>query len=332
MLTHGLAESVRWPGLIWGFDCRNDGATPVRDAELVDTADSPDAFRWLHLNLADQRSRRWLTEVAALPAGMAEMILSRDEHPRYLIDGSRVCGVLADLRQEFQGDESDVGAIRFVLAPRLMITARQHPVRCADVIRERLQSGPAPLVAPAAIEVLLSAMSEVHRATVAVMDETVQEMEDDLLRDRPPPGARAFLDVRSGMARLRRVLSGTRMLLHRLDDDPLLHPDLISSLTRFAARVSAMDGEVATIQNQLRQLRDDVELQANQRTNQNLYTLSILSALLLPATLVTGIFGMNTGGFPWASHPMGTLFAILVAVASSGAVYLGLRVFGFLKQ
>jgi len=41
-------------------------------------------------------------------------------------------------------------------------------------------------------------------------------------------------------------------------------------------------------------------LQAAQRTNRNLYFLSILTALLMPATLVTGFFGMNTGGLPFA--------------------------------
>ena len=60
--------------------------------------------------------------------------------------------------------------------------------------------------------------------------------------------------------------------------------------------------------------------------------LSILSALLLPATLVTGIFGMNTGGFPWASHPFGTFYAVLMAGAASIGVYLLLRLFGYLQR
>ncbi len=317
---------------MWGFDCTGAGVSPVRDGDLADAPWPAEGFRWLHLNLSDQRSRRWLSSVAALPDGIAELLMSSDEHPRYLIEGGLVCGLLSDIRQEFQGDETEIGAIRFVLGPAMMITARTHPVRCADVCRQRIVAGPYPADATAALDVLLGSMSEVHRSTVAGMDDAVQEMEYDLLRDRPSPGAREFLNVRTGMARLRRVLSGTRMLLHRLDDEPLLHPDLIAPITRFSARVSAMDSEVMIIQGQLRQLRDDVELQANQRTNQNLYMLSILSALLLPATLVTGVFGMNTGNMPWAQHPVGTAYAIGVAIAASGLVYLGLRVFGFLKR
>jgi Mg2+ and Co2+ transporter CorA len=42
-------------------------------------------------------------------------------------------------------------------------------------------------------------------------------------------------------------------------------------------------------------LRDELDLQAAQRTNENVYLLSVLTALMMPATLVTGFFGMNTG-------------------------------------
>ena len=36
------------------------------------------------------------------------------------------------------------------------------------------------------------------------------------------------------------------------------------------------------------------------KTNRHLYILSIMTAFLLPPTLVTGFFGMNTGGLPFA--------------------------------
>ena len=41
---------------------------------------------------------------------------------------------------------------------------------------------------------------------------------------------------------------------------------------------------------------------------------------------------MNTGGFPWASHPFGTFYAVLMAGAASIGVYLLLRLFGYLQR
>ena len=57
--------------------------------------------------------------------------------------------------------------------------------------------------------------------------------------------------------------------------------------------------------------------------------LSIVTALMLPASLVTGIFGMNTGGLPLTQSPLGSLAACLVAAASAGATYVLLRLLGF---
>jgi len=107
---------------------------------------------------------------------------------------------------------------------------------------------------------------------------------------------------------------------------------LHSAIGKFSQRVAQSDTELHAVQSQLRLLREELDLQAAQRTNQTLNTLSVITALLMPGTLITGIFGMNTGGFRWAQHPSGTLFATLLAFGASAAVYLGLRVLGYLKR
>ncbi|CAN5375442.1 hypothetical protein BH09PSE3_BH09PSE3_27670 [soil metagenome] len=81
----------------------------------------------------------------------------------------------------------------------------------------------------------------------------------------------------------------------------------------------------------LRELRDELEVQTANRVNQNLYVLSTLSALLLPATLVTGFFGMNTGGLLWQTDGNGTWKAAIIVAGSALAVYLWLRSHGFFR-
>jgi magnesium transporter len=41
--------------------------------------------------------------------------------------------------------------------------------------------------------------------------------------------------------------------------------------------------------------------------NKIMFILTILSGIFLPLTLVTGYFGMNTGGLPLTEDPHGTL-------------------------
>jgi zinc transporter len=51
--------------------------------------------------------------------------------------------------------------------------------------------------------------------------------------------------------------------------------------------------------------------QLQEMFNRNLYVLSIVTTFFLPVTLITGIFGMNVGGLPWAQEPIGFWWVIL---------------------
>ena len=60
-----LAQTLAQPGLVWGY-------VPDDQAPGALTSDLPPEdgrFRWLHLNLADQRSLRWLETRAGPAAG-----------------------------------------------------------------------------------------------------------------------------------------------------------------------------------------------------------------------------------------------------------------------
>ncbi len=51
----------------------------------------------------------------------------------------------------------------------------------------------------------------------------------------------------------------------------------------------------------------------DEKMNKIMFILTILSGIFLPLTLVTGFFGMNTGGLPLTHDPYGTIKAIIIA-------------------
>jgi zinc transporter len=320
------------PGLIWGFDFHDGGATPVAAEDLIDAGPRPAGFRWLHFNLADGRTRRWFDFVRPLPASVAELIHSVDLGQRTIFEAGVVGLVLHDLEFEFIEAEPRVGELRIALAPDLMVTARNHPLRSAEEIKRRLEAGVRVHNPEEALDLIFAAMFAVFSRVNADLEAEVQKVEDDLLRDRPTSDTRTFITMRSLMVRMHRLLGGMRATLSRLEDTDEAPPRLVAVAERFVGRLSRLDADLLAIQSQLRLLRDELDLQATQQTNQNLYFLSVLTALLMPATLVTGIFGMNTGGLPWVSAHHGSLLATGLALGSSLAVYLVLRMSGFIRR
>ncbi len=52
----------------------------------------------------------------------------------------------------------------------------------------------------------------------------------------------------------------------------------------------------------------------DERMNKNIYYLTILSGIFLPLTLLTGFFGMNTGGLPFTENENGTLYVVIISI------------------
>jgi zinc transporter len=310
------------PGLIWGC-ARSAGGTVLID-DCDDCCDA--SFRWLHLNLADERTQRWLERSAKLPEPLHEMMLARDTHQQVLVDDGVVGLVLQDFEREFDvAQTAQIGALHIVITPALMLTGRYHPMRAADLMRQRIAAGFAIGDGADALDLVVGTMIGGLGAQVHALSADIQTAEDEFLNERMNPATRDLIAVRRRGARLHRIVAGMRAALVRLERDPDLPALLTPVAERHVQRLHALDTDVASTQAQLRQLRDELDLQAAQRTNQNLYFLSVISALLLPATLVTGFFGMNTGGLPFAHTQAGTFVAAVAAAASSAATWLLLR-------
>ncbi|SFP64906.1 CorA family divalent cation transporter [Hydrogenimonas thermophila] len=78
-------------------------------------------------------------------------------------------------------------------------------------------------------------------------------------------------------------------------------------------------------------LYDFYRAKVDERMNRNMYWLTIISAIFLPLTLVTGFFGMNTGGLPYTQTPDGTFKAVVVSLILE-ALFLAPFIFMNIKK
>ena len=64
----------------------------------------------------------------------------------------------------------------------------------------------------------------------------------------------------------------------------------------------------------LNNLYDFYRAKVDEKMNKNVYYLTLLSGIFLPLTLVTGFFGMNTGGLPFTEDNYGTWKVVAVSI------------------
>ena len=61
-------------------------------------------------------------------------------------------------------------------------------------------------------------------------------------------------------------------------------------------------------------LYDFYRAKVDEKMNKNMYYLTIISGIFLPLTLITGFFGMNSGGLPFVNDSQGTLKVVIISI------------------
>jgi magnesium transporter len=69
-------------------------------------------------------------------------------------------------------------------------------------------------------------------------------------------------------------------------------------------------------------LYDFYRARVDERMNRNVYYLTLISGIFLPLTLISGFFGMNTGGLPWADDPNGTWKAVALSAVLEVFIFI----------
>ncbi|WP_044560640.1 transporter [Azospirillum sp. B4] len=330
--TRAAADISEEHGLICGFLIRGGAVTPVPWPGIADAMAQPDGLVWLHFNLVDVRARQWIEAMPTLPRGARQALLGQDSHFRLEPAGEGLTGVLADLHHRFDDPAGGLGQLRIYMEARLVITARRQPLMAVDQLRRSISQGLAPTGAVDLVAHLMFHLTDTVAAEVSELADDVDDVEDSLLADRLEDEGEKLGRIRRTSARLRRHLGPQRTALNvALSRMPgWCGTEDRSRLRQAIDRLEGVSQDLDLVQERARLLQDELSNRFSEATNRNLYVLSIVTTILLPVNLITGIFGMNVGGLPWSGHDAGFLWVcgvMLVTILVSLVVLHWRRLF-----
>lgn len=324
---------------LWHYVVRDKGqCLPVAVGDEVHEVQLPPdtAFRWVHLNLADQRSHWWLDAQPGLSPRAREFLYSSGHHARVeVIDGALLCLLHAFRRDAADADEPIRAGLAVLLCEELIITARHTPLQATAELIDRVQAGEVFPTTAAMFEALVGSIAATVDARVRALSTEVESVEDRLLANMHSQVVHRVQPIRRSAVQLHRLLAGLRAQFRRIEqeaDEQKLPPAVAAIAERLAQRFEGLDNDVVTIEQQARLLREEVDSEEARMTNRNLYFLSVLTGVLLTPTLVTGFFGMNTGNLPFEDGALGTLWASLLMLGSIVAILAIMRWLGFFRR
>jgi zinc transporter len=307
-------------GLICGFRLRPDAPVERISHRPSDWKNSDDSGPvWLHFNLADARAQQWLANCERLPAAARDRLLSDDRHIGLRAAGSGLAGLLGDVGYEFESDPEHLGLLHVYVDEHWIVTARTHPLKVADQLRREFLEG---AIAPTPLFVLIrfaEELGELFDSIAITQADLVDDIEDSVLKDRGRREGGDLGRVRRLVARLRRHVAAQRQALAQVVHRPprWSGEEEIEQLRRAFERTEVVAQDLEATQERARLLQEEISNSLGEATNRNLYVLSIVTAIFMPITLVTGIFGMNVGGLPWLTEDGGFIRVMVVMVLTA---------------
>jgi zinc transporter len=276
---------------------RNGSATAVNPDD-IDKWRPEDGLLWLHLDVAENPPREWLQDAIGLESLVVEALTADETRPRSLTLGDGLLTVLRGVNMNPGDDPEDMVSIRMWIERDRIVSTRRRKLLSVQDLRELLEQGIGPRTSGEFLSELIGRLADRIGGFVDTIEDKLSSIEE-AENDQPPQVRRRLLAVlrRHETNRLREEADRVTRYLEDLD------------LARERAVVLQEE-----LMNELAQLQ-----------NTRMYVLSVVAAIFLPLTFVTGLLGMNVGGLPGVDSPRGFLFALVVMVATSAVMLLYFR-------
>jgi zinc transporter len=261
-------------------------------------------FLWVHLATNADEAQAWLRDAAKLEAFTVDQLTAAETRPRADKIGA---GAFVNLRgrtdEELDGSDMLASIRIWATKGRVITVSRKRLVVLAHV-EEQVSHGairdPGDLIAAFA-----AAITEDLDPVVADLGDGLDDCEQGLNAHHVFELRREVTRVRSEAINYRRFLSPQRAALERLATLPgdWLAEDDRAHLSAAADRAARMAEEVEAIRERAALMHEALtDLRAEQLDQRSL-VIAMVAMIFLPLTFLTGLYGMNVKGLPYAEEP-----------------------------
>lgn len=311
--------------LVAAFSVAQDGTSTVLDWSKVQQSTVPSSgYLWIHLDMDDPDAQQWLRHKSGVQGLVADALLREESRPRYSsYDGGKVL-ILRGVNLNPDAEPEDMVSIRIWVEENRIISTRRRRLMAVRDIRQMMEAQQSPRTVSAFIATLTSRLTARMERVVGELSETVDGLEEDSLGNDTPETRHQLAATRRMAIILRRYIAPQSSALGQMVADEvsfLTPPDkahLRETLDQVTRYVEVMD----MVRERTTVINDQLAGQRAETMNRNMLLLSVIAAIFLPLSFITGLLGMNVGGIPGSASEgafwLVCLFMLAVAVGLFG--------------
>lgn len=305
-----------------------NGIEERRFASIVESREYTPAHERLWLNVHGLQNAEILGEIGRrfqLHPLVLEDILNTHQRPKIEDYGSYLFCVLRVFEYDAASRTLGSDQISVILGENFVLTFQERRTGIFEPIRDRLRAPLAPVLKRGTdylAYTLLDAVIDRYFIVVDQLGDTAEQLEDDALASPTPALLRTINLVKHDTQLLRRAIWPLREVLNSLlrGESAFFQQDTRLYLRDVYDHTIHVIETLDAVRELLGDLMDIYLSAVSNRLNVEVRILTVLTTLFLPATLITGIFGMNFERMPLIADGQGFYVALAIMAAVAAAM------------
>lgn len=298
-----MSDLVNDPDLLFAFEIRPGAATKIDWDGIRKWTPETGGFLWIGLNAHKEEARAWLSKESGIHRLAAQALLAEETRPRALHIGHGLVINLRGVNLSPGAPPEDMVSARIWMEPQRLITVQKRRLKALGDVRGMLARAE---TTPDSVGGLLSAiaarLTDRMEPVILGNSDELDAIEEESLEE-PGQNIRVRLSrLRRESIILRRYIAPQRDLLNHLSADQAASIDEKTrlELRETADRVTRLVEELDDMRDRALVVSEQLAAQRADDMNRNMLILSVVAAIFLPLTFLTGLLGINVGGIPGA--------------------------------
>jgi magnesium transporter len=290
----------------------------------------PDALHWIDLEDPTVKEATILEDPFHFHPLAIEDCLSEVHHPKVDDYEAYIFAILHGIRFDAPTDSFITRELDIFLGTNFLITHHNGPMRSITAVREQcgknIQAS-LPRGVDFLLHSILDQMFEHYFPSLDAIEDKIQLVQVEVFENPSRETLDRIFALKRDVMQLRRICLPQREIINRLAraDFKVINSraavyfrDIYDNLYRI------VEGSMA-YQDMTQSTMDAYLSAVSNRLNETMKRLTIISALLMPMTVITGVYGMNFEFMPELHWPLGYPFALALMAAAAGGLLLLFR-------
>jgi zinc transporter len=302
--------------------------TPI-DAAAVESWTPSQGLLWIHLETGNEQAVSWLTERSGLDSLVAEAMSAGETRPRSIPSDDGLLVILRGVNTNPGANPEDMVSVRVWIEANRIVSVRRRRLLSVQDIRGTLAEGHGPRTSGEFLVMLLERIASRIGEVVGRIDDAMDAIESDVATGPIASLLSRTTTLRRQTAAIRRYLAPQREALGRIRGKAgLLTTAEIHDIEEQSDVMTRYIEDLDLLREQAILIHEQLTTRMANEQNQRLYVLSIVAAIFLPLSFITGLLGMNVAGMPGTDYPP----AFWLSFGAMGAIAAGLLIWFRLKR